>query len=204
MIRVITGLVLLQLALCTSVLFSQDVAKPADAAAPAPAAATAQTAPAVQPAAKEEPIPAVQPASEVKPAPSPAKEAAAPKPVAPAAKNVPAPAKKDAPAPAAAATPAAVPAKNVLDNAPLSLIEINEGDFRYQRIQGYVAEKKQVAEAKSTESKTSSVSNAISEKKQMVKGLMGWFVIIAIILFIFILYRYSKKKRRRKVFRRIR
>jgi hypothetical protein len=198
MIRVVIGLVLLQLTLCTSVLFSQSAAAPADAAAPAPAAAPAQSAPAAQPPAKEEPKPAVLPASEAKPVPSSVKEAAAP--AAPVAKNVPAPAKKDAPAPAAVSAPV----KNVLDNAPLSLIEINEGDFRYQRIQGYVAEKKQVAEAKSTVEKPGSVSAAISEKKQMIKGLMGWFVIIAIILFIFILYRYSKKKRRRKVFRRIR
>jgi hypothetical protein len=140
----------------------------------------------------------------VKPVPSPIKEAATPKPAEPtpaAAKNIPAPARKDAPAPVPAQ---AAPVKNALDNSPLSLIEINEGDFRYKRIQGYIAEKKQVEEAKSTENKTRTVSNAISEKKQMIKGLMGWFVIIAIIVFVFILYRYSRKKRRRKVFRRIR
>lgn len=136
---------------------------------------------------KEEPAAPVAPAVE-------SKKAEAAKAVSPqaAAKKEPV---KTEPAPASQPKPG--------EQVSLSLSEYNDGDFRSMRIPGFVPDKKNLSEAvvPSTPVKTEAPD---PEKSKRRATLLVWGTLIAMIIVIVGLYRYSRKKRHHRVFRRIR
>ena len=83
----------------------------------------------------------------------------------------------------------------------LTLIEINDGNFRYARIEGMTFPKKDVAIAKNETDAKKIIDNSLG-KSGWKASVMVWVSVIGIILFIFILYRYGRKKRKGRVFRR--
>jgi hypothetical protein len=84
----------------------------------------------------------------------------------------------------------------------LTAIEVNEGDFRYSRIQGITFPKKdQMTASQDTSVK---VVDAVQEKTKSINftSFIIWGIVLGISLLIFFMYRFGKKKRRGNVFRR--
>ena len=142
-------------------------------------------------APEQQPSPAVS-APQTAPAQQPA-AAEAPK---PAAQQAAVPAQKaPAPQPAAPAAPAAVSA----EAESLTLQDMTDGDFRYTRIQGMTFEKKKILAAGEENTPDAAVKDSSSSGN-------GWVVkiaLICIVVLIFLLYRFGKRGRKRRVFRRI-
>ena len=97
---------------------------------------------------------------------------------------------------APAAAPAAVPA----EADSLTLQDMSDGDFRYTRIQGMTFEKKKILTAGEQAKAGSDAAD-----KESSSGKNGWVVkgaLLLICFLVFLLYRYGRKGRRRKVLRR--
>jgi guanyl-specific ribonuclease Sa len=111
------------------------------------------------------------------------------------------PAEAVKPAPAAQPKAAAVPAAVVpAETDSLTLQDMADGDFRYARIQGMTFEKKKILTAGEQ-----AKAGPDAGDKESSSGKNGWVVkgvLLLIFFLVFLLYRYGRKGRRRKVLRR--
>jgi hypothetical protein len=84
----------------------------------------------------------------------------------------------------------------------LSLIEVNDGDFRYTRIQGMTFPKKDQLNA--GQAAVVNAVDSVQEKSKSINttSLMIWGIVLVMVILIFFMYRFGKKKRRGNVFRR--
>jgi hypothetical protein len=89
------------------------------------------------------------------------------------------------------------------EQVSLFLSEFNDGDFRSMRIPGFVPDKKNLSEAVTPSAPVKSEAPDPGKSKRRAT-LLVWGTLIAMIIVIVALYRYSRKKRHRKVFRSIR
>ena len=137
-------------------------------------------------------------AATVSAAPAAASAAAAVK-EEPKAVSVPAIVKKEQPKPAQVQN-----SPVINDQTSLTLSEFSEGDFRSMRIPGFVPDKKNLAEAKTVSAPAAPESAPDPGKSKRRATYLVWGTLIAMILVVVFLVRYSKKKRHRRVFRSIR
>lgn len=98
-------------------------------------------------------------------------------------------------------TPAQIPPQVNKSLNGLSLIEINDGNFRYTRIEGMTFQKKDVNIAKNETDAKKIIDNSLG-KGGWKASVMVWISIVGTIILVFILYRYGRKKRKGRVFRR--
>ena len=93
------------------------------------------------------------------------------------------------------------PAQSAQNLDGLTLIEISDGNFRYSRIEGMTFPKKDVPIAKNETDTKKIIDNSLG-KSGWKASVMVWISVIGIMVLMFILYRYGRKKRKRRVFRR--
>lgn len=84
----------------------------------------------------------------------------------------------------------------------LSLIEMNDGDFRSARIPGITFEKKGVIEAGKNDAAQNISEKAQTTDKRSFKRIRPFLTVVGIVVLIVLLYRIGKRKRKGNVFRR--
>ena len=84
----------------------------------------------------------------------------------------------------------------------LSLIEMNDGDFRSARIPGITFEKKGVIEAGKNDAAQNTAEKVPATKKRSLERMLPFLTVVGIVVLIVLVYRIGKRKRRGNVFRR--
>ncbi|HEY1405279.1 MAG TPA: hypothetical protein VF857_01595 [Spirochaetota bacterium] len=97
--------------------------------------------------------------------------------------------------PVTASTPAS-PAADAL-----SLIELNDGDYRSARIPGMTFSKKEPVEAQKNMQSGES-SDKSDAKKGVLKRILPLLTVVGLIVFLVLVYRIGRKRRKGNVFRR--
>lgn len=84
------------------------------------------------------------------------------------------------------------------------LLDINDGDFRYARIEGITLKKKDTVEAAQSDNNANADGKDQNENQNsdLRKSITAWGSIAFIILLLYTVYRLGRKKRKRSVFRR--
>ena len=97
---------------------------------------------------------------------------------------------------------AASQGSNSAGSDSLSLIEMNDGDFRSARIPGITFEKKGVIEAGKNDAVQNTVEKVPSTKRKSLERMLPFLTVVGIVVLIVLVYRIGKRKRRGNVFRR--
>ncbi|HNX60614.1 MAG TPA: hypothetical protein PKK43_16040, partial [Spirochaetota bacterium] len=84
----------------------------------------------------------------------------------------------------------------------LSLIEMNDGDFRSARIPGITFAKKGVIEAGKNDAAQNAGEKVQATKKRSLERMIPFLTVVGIVVLIVLVYRIGKRKRRGNVFRR--